>query len=376
MNICFIAHFAYGAMAGGCTGHIGGVERQITLMARWLAGRGHNVSLLTWDEGTGGDVIIDGVRVYMMAKQDAGIPGLRFFVPRWSSLNRALAKADARIYYHNCAEYVTGQVALWCRLKKRKFVYSVASEPDCDPKLPIIKTFRERILYRYGLQNADQVIVQTASQKQMLQDGFSVSSVVLPMPCDGPAAKNFKMPSPPDQKRLRVGWVGRINRVKRLQFLFEVAALMPDVEFHVAGKPDNDNENSYVEKLMTAGQKLQNVIMYGMVSREHMSGFYKNISALCCTSKYEGFPNTFIEAWSYGVPVVSTVDPDCLLEKRGLGICAVDVVSFTKALRKLLSEQDYWRQVSSRGRRYYGDNHLIDSSMKRFEENFLSLSSP
>lgn len=37
-HICLVAHFAYGALAGGEHGHIGGVERQTSLMAKWLAG--------------------------------------------------------------------------------------------------------------------------------------------------------------------------------------------------------------------------------------------------------------------------------------------------------------------------------------------------
>ena len=49
LSICLVAHNAAGAMFGGDQGHIGGVERQTSLMARWLAARGYGVSVLTWD---------------------------------------------------------------------------------------------------------------------------------------------------------------------------------------------------------------------------------------------------------------------------------------------------------------------------------------
>jgi len=35
IRICIVAHNAYGALTGEDTGHIGGIERQTSLMAVW-----------------------------------------------------------------------------------------------------------------------------------------------------------------------------------------------------------------------------------------------------------------------------------------------------------------------------------------------------
>ena len=118
-RLCFVAHNAYGAVAGGASGMIGGIERQQSLMAKWLAKRGHRVSMITWDEGQEDGVEIDGVRVFKVCRRDSGTPGLRFFWPRWTSLCAAMSRADADVYYQNCGEYVTGQVAMWCRRNHR-----------------------------------------------------------------------------------------------------------------------------------------------------------------------------------------------------------------------------------------------------------------
>jgi len=108
-----MAHFAYGELASIDTGHIGGIEWQQSLMARWLAKRGYQVSMITWDEGQPDGLGIDGVRVFKMCRKGAGIKRLRFFWPKWTSLIAAMKRADADIYYQNCGEYITGQVVLW-----------------------------------------------------------------------------------------------------------------------------------------------------------------------------------------------------------------------------------------------------------------------
>lgn len=365
MKICIISHFAYGAITGGASGHIGGVERQTTMLARWLARRDHEVTLLTWDEGQAGELEIDGVLVMKMCARRAGLPGLRFLHPRWTSLRRAMSRANADVYYQNCGDYVTGQVALWCRSNNRPFVYAVASEPDCDPRLPKLPSLRERLLYRYGLTHADRVIVQTRRQQDMLRESFNLSSHVIPMPCPGPVdyVGNASAPAavPP-----RVVWIGRFSHVKRLEVMLDVAAASPEMQFEIAGTPDSDDD--YSRMLLARIGTLPNVRFRGVIGRYQMTAFYRGALALLCTSEYEGFPNTFLEAWSMGVPVVSTVEPDALLSVSGLGLVGRHAAELSVALRRLAADPGLWTATSIRCERYYADQHTVESSMPKFEE--------
>jgi glycosyltransferase involved in cell wall biosynthesis len=370
-RVCIVSHHAYGAMTGGRDGHAGGVERQTTMLARWLGGRGLQVSLVVWNEGQSKEVEIDGVHVIAICRRDAGTPGLRFFHPRWTSLVAALARADAELYYHNCAEYVTGQVALWCRLHGRRFVYSSASDPDCDPSLPALRHHRERLLYRYGLRHADRIIVQHEGQRRMLRDGWGLEAMVLPMPCAGPGPQQYRPPDPWRRDRPRVVWVGRISREKRLDRLLGIAADMPDVDFEVAGAPA-DGDGSGHALVARAGAE-PNIRCLGKVSREDMPLVYADAACLLCTSDFEGFPNTFLEAWSHGVPVVSTVDPDGLVVRHGLGGVATSVAGQVSALRALLGRRDDWLAASSRARAHYLRHHTPEHVLPRFERVFREL---
>lgn len=367
-KICIVAHYAYGAMRGGASGHVGGVERQTTMLASWLSRHGYDVSLLTWDEGQADGSILDGVRIIKMCRRDDGIPGLRFFFPRWTSLIRALKRSDADVYYQNCAEYVTGQVAWWCRLNRRHFVYSVASDPDCDPELPALRTFRERTLYRYGLLHADQVIVQTHNQQQMLRDGFGVESRVLPMPCPGPEGQEYKPPVAPTPNAARVLWVGRIVPLKRPEWLIQLADLLPQITFDLVGGSDTDRHFS--ESIFEMARLRKNIVVHGAVSRDHITSLYRQASLMCCTSVYEGFPNTFLEAWSHGVPVISTIDPDGIITRRELGGIAQTVDEFKVRIQSLVNDPRLWRSSSESAREYYLQNHCLSAAMSRFRDVF------
>ncbi len=360
LAVCIVSHNGYGAISGR-GGFIGGVERQTSLLAKWLAAGGHKVSFLTWDEGGPAEEMIDGVRVIKVCRKDAGLPGLRFFHPKWTSLNAALRKADAEVYYHNCGECVTGQIALWCRRHGRAFVFSAASNADCDPQLPELKSRRERVLYRCGLRRADRVITQTLTQQRDLKQHFGVSSEVVPMPCPGPDAAHY---APPRREARRVLWIGRICRVKRPDRLVELAAACPDIQFDMAGPVYEDD---FSRDAARAAGALRNVTLHGAVPREKVGELYRQASLLCNTSDYEGFPNTFLEAWSHGLPVVSSFDPDGVIERHQLGLVAPDSTALAAGIRTLLDSPDDYERRSRQARRYYEENHTMESVLPRVE---------
>ena len=336
-------------------------------MAKWLAEKGYNVCILTWDEGQEDGVEIDGVKVFKMCRRDEGIKGMRFLWPRWTSLYAAMKRANSDIYYQNCAEYVTGQVAFWCKKHEKKFIYSVASVPDCDKKLPEMYTFRERFLYRYGLRYSDKIIVQTNKQRDMLRDNFGVDSIVIPMPCPGPDDKEYAKTEKSRNSSERVLWLGRVCEVKRPDRLIELAKICPDVQFDFVGPADN---SEYVRNVCHEAQSVPNITFHGPASRNRVAQFYKQAKILCCTSDFEGFPNTFLEAWSYGVPVVSTVDPDNIISEKGLGKIGKDITSLSHGILELLKSDEKWRKASRAAREYYVQNHEVNMAMEKFENIF------
>lgn len=368
ISICLVSHNSYGALTADHNKHIGGVEIQTNLMARWLISKGHNVTVIVWDEENGVRTNLNGIRVIPTCKHNSGLPGLRFFFPRWSSLIQALKTADADIYYHNCGEYVTGQVALWCKLNSKKFVYSVASDPDCDADLPMMKKLRERVLYRYGIKNADLIITQTKKQHQMLLDGFSLKSIIIPMPSkDISSVVNLKT----KHHEFNVLWVGRLAPVKRLDRLIHIAERLEAIKFNVIGGGDQDLK--YASDMISKMEQVDNITYLGRVKNEDMSKYYENASILCCTSDYEGFPNTFLEAWAHGMPIVSTVDPDGLIQSKGLGDYGREDDELIKSILQYRNDYDLYRTVGKAARDYFEQNHAESSALNKYLNSFQSI---
>lgn len=362
--IAIVAHNAYGAMTGGRSGHIGGIEWQTSLTARWLAAEGYPVSLLTWDESGTGDETVDGVRVVKVCRRSAGLPGMRFVHPRWTGLAAALARARPDVCYQNGAEEVTGQVALWCRRARTPFVFSSANDHDFEARLPSLD-LRSRLLYRHGLRAARRRIVQTATQQRMLRENFGLDATLIPMPCPGPSDAEFEPRTAPPGRR--VLWLARVTRQKRPDRLLEVARLRPDLAFDLVGPPE---ATDYCRGVLADAEAVANVTVHGPAPRAEVQRFFRQAGLLVCTSDYEGFPNTFLEAWGRGVPIVSTFDPDGVIVRHGLGRVETAPGAIARALGALLDDEPGYASASAQARRYYREHHAAEIVLPRFARVF------
>lgn len=371
LRLCFVAPNAFGALCGRPAEHSGGVERQTALWARWFAGRDHAVQLVTWDVGQQEGAQVEGVTVRKLCRREQGVPGLRMFHPRWTSLVGALARADADIYVCMPGDSLLGQMALWCRSRGRRLAYYLSSNRAADPALPNL-VWREKRLYRIGVKGADLIMAQTRSQQSMLKEAFGADSVLVPMPCEemSPPQQALSKLIPP--AGASVLWVGRFSREKRLEWLLDLAEACPELRFDVAGAA-NDTD-AYASGLSERAKALPNVILHGRVSETStLARLYRNAALLCCTSSSEGFPNTFLEAWSHAVPIVTTFDPDGLTADLELGAVAADVPGLAAAVRGMLESTERYARCSMNAQRYYREYHQPDRALARVERHFFEL---
>lgn len=371
-SICFVAPNNYAILSSRSDlGHIGGTEIQQPMIARELLRRGYKVSFVTLDHGQPDGVEHDGLRVFKAYVRDAGLPIVRFLYPRWTSLWRAMSRANGDIYYQMNAGGETGQVAAWCMVNRRPFVFAAASDSDCDAALPYLKSRRERMLYRYGLRRADRVIAQTRAQQVRFLDSMGIESILIrscSMDRRGASGPVGKMPSA-GMKRLL--WVGRFAVEKRPEMLLDLAETCPEYQFDLVGAASGDT--SVANALIDRAKQLRNVTLHGRVDHQEMGRYFERASLLLCTSAWEGYPNTFMEAWVYGVPTVSTVDPDDVISQSDLGAVAATVAGLRHAVKRLLEEPETYRKCSGNARAFYEENHKVTATVDAYDRLFCDL---
>ena len=363
MSLCLIGLDNLPVLAPEFAAHaVGGESVQQTLLARALARRGHCVSMVTADQGQPDGALYQGIRVYKAYRPTAGVPLLRYIHPRWTGLWSALKRADADLYYTSCAGMHVGLAALFCARYGRRLVFRCASDTDCDPKRLLVRYARDRWLYRYGLQRADVILVQSVAQAHALRRHFARA---------GEIAGMLVEPAPSAVARdIDVLWVGNIRQVKRPERLLALAAQLPEAAIHMVGGPVADEAALY-ERMRRAAAPQPNLTFHGHLSYPDASALYGRARLLVNTSDAEGFPNAYLQAWTRGVPVVSFSDPDGVIRRHGLGAAVDSASAMRAAIRRLLDDRQARAAAGERCRAYmareYAEERILAPYLTVFE---------
>ena len=360
MKVCFVGLRNLPVLARQYHRHgIGGAELQQALLAKALAARGCHVSMVVADYGQPDSAAWHGVTTYKAYRFDAGLPILRFVYPRWTGTWAALMRADADVYYTSCAGMMVGLVGMFCRRHGRGFVHRLASDADADPKkLLFIRFTRDKKLYEYGLRKADIVLCQHAAQQRALMENFAVSSgLVADNLVERPARQ-----LDPDQRDLEILWVSNLSDVKRPNLALQLARQMPNHHIHMIGGPQTGFSDLY-QRIEFDAMNVPNLTLYGRVPYHEIGDFYDRAKVFVNTSDVEGFPNSFLQSWCRGVPVVSFFDPNGLIKREGLGVSPNSIDDMASAVHRLITDETEWRKTSQRCRSYmertYGDDVVL-----------------
>ena len=210
----------------------------------------------------------------------------------------------------------------------------------------------------------DRTITQTEQQARLLFENFgrrpdAVISNFHPLP------EEKRGPDEP----LRIVWVANFKRIKQPDAFVRLANSLRGLErvqFVMIGAPaSGEDEAQWNYALRQQIASLPNLTHLGQLSQAEVNEQLNGAFAFVNTSIYEGFPNTFIQAWMREVPVISlAVNPDDILDRASVGIHARTEQGLMEAVRRLVEDRAFHAKLAQNAGEHAREHHSMKNAQR------------
>jgi glycosyltransferase involved in cell wall biosynthesis len=367
-HICFISESktTYSLLTGEECSKVGGAEVQQTLLASTLRGIGYPVSFLVPDFGQPGKVVTEQGITLIKIRPQKTIRGTKF-LDDIARFFQAMGRADADVYYQRAGSPVTGIAAMYCKLNRKPFVFSLASNMDLDGTWKKGLRPHQYWLFNYGLHNATAIVAQTDDQVRLLNENLGRDGVLI--------RSTFSSPDAPasDPKKDYILWVGNFWLVKRPMMYLELASRLPQYRFVMVGGPHGGGLEYVYEETKAEAPKVTNLEFVGPVPFSQVGRYFDGAALFVNTSSDEGFPNTYLQAWCRGVPVIGTFDADSLISRYDLGRHCDNMETLTASVDEFMKDDALRTSASERVKRYVRENHSPERVVAKYDELLMRL---
>ena len=272
-------------------------------------------------------------------------------------------KVDADLYVLPGNSDMAAELSLFCKRRGKKYVFLSGSDGDYHPDY---KASPKNIgiyglpgfLMNYAIESADCHVVQTPKQAEMLRQIYGRTSVVIRNPVDlevkQSAIKEFIL------------WVGKSDWIKRPELILDIARQLPNLNFMIIMTVSNPGVHT---KCIQVAKTLYNVQVCEYVPFNEIDAYFARAKVFVNTSRFEGFPNTFLQAGKHGTPVVSLeVDPGGMLSEHGCGVlCHSDLPRMVSVISVLHEKDELRASMSERCISYIAREHDKIKITKQFE---------
>ncbi|MDX2245487.1 MAG: glycosyltransferase family 4 protein [Bacteroidia bacterium] len=357
MKICFVLphfHLEY----------TGGAETQCYYLARELSSRNWEVHYIR-ESGKSQSEVMDGIVVHPIPKRKSYLKWMNFLALRKQMKN---IQADywytraniSYLFWMNLFARNTGGKVIWAFSRDSQLTPGGELERHGSPFIQAFHRINEWLFFR-TLPKIDLILSQTKDQENLLKGNLGLSGQQIynahPVPHEESdmARKNTVL------------WIGRMQDFKHPERFIALADSMQDqnIEFGMIGGLGNDPLSRQVQ---AAAEKNSRMKLHGRVSPEVVHQKLNEVKFLVNTSDYEGFSNTFIEAWQRGVPVVSFyVDPDQMITQKNLGIVSNNPEEIKAWITDLITQPDKWETISQRCKAFAKANFEIGAAVDTLE---------
>jgi len=276
----------------------------------------------------------------------------------------ALKKSAPDLIYARLPNDFLWMVNIFTRLHpKARFMYALANDRECSPwqaRLP--NSWFHNSLYAVALRNANIVAVQHEEQAPLVSR-YTHGKITRVPNLVHRVAPEIRQRQKTD---IDVIWIAQIRPQKQLSILLDAAEQLPQLQFAVVGGFADARSQTELTPRM---EGLQNVRYFGPIAHEEVMQVLARSRVIVNTSCWEGFPNTMLEAWSLGVPVVSLqIDPGGVICRERIGLLSKTQEQMVDDIKKLVEEGSLNDEMGKRGQEYVRSTHGIEAVCRAFDQ--------
>ena len=306
----------------------------------------------------------DGFRIYTMKAPSFFVFNNLYFLLK-GKIFQILQKEKPHVVYQRVCYSATGIASRYCKNHNSKMIWHIASKPDAERfqfkfSKTVLFNYVEKKFAEYGIKKRKYIIAQAEYQNELLKKNYGRScDIILPNFHPNPKEKIEK------KKPVRVVWVSNIKRLKQPEIFVNLADMLRNdckAEFVMIGRSDSHRvQRTFNERI----SKSKQVSYKGELRIEEVNRILAESHVLVNTSLYEGFPNTFIQAWMRKIPVISlNVDPDDMIKDNKIGFHSNTFEQMVTDTKTLIENNKLRKQMAERAQRIA----LEKFSMKNIEK--------
>ena len=250
-------------------------------------------------------------------------------------------------------------------IAKKKFnkiiLFSTSDSNFSDESLNLVKNSKVdeyNSIYRHHvllLNKVENIVVQNKYQKDRVEK-FLNKKKVIELFCP------FNINEKKDVEYDYI-WIGKFDKIKNVEILFE-SIINKNLKFLIftnAIRPNFDNFDIFNNP---------NVKLFKHAPKRTIDNYLSKSRFLINTSLFEGFPNTFLDAFSLGIPVISlNVDPNNIIQQHNLGyFFNGNVENFKNFINEPSKQLVNYNEVSMNCKNYINNHHSEKEFLLKLEK--------
>ena len=342
----------------------GGVERVMASLCSHLAGRGHEVTLITLDDGRRQrhplDPAVKWNALDVMSNSHDWISKLSNNRIRVARLRRAIDEAGPEFVVSFC-----DRTNILTLTAARGLAIPVIACERSDPAQQDLGKIWEWLRGR-TYRHASAIVALTSDSAEHLRSRFSVPITVIPSAVDAPPIHSDRRSAGGAQ---RIVAAGRLEYEKGFDRLLTAFSQLPasDREWSLQIFGEGSQRAALERQIKSLGLQRQ-VSMPGWIE-----SIWEELAAatfFVLPSRYEGFPSALMEAMALGVPSLAVDCPsgprEIIRESNWGLLVANEIEALREGMQRMMHQSDYREQLGQAGRQV-SEQFSWDSMVDRYE---------